>query len=324
MITIIENKGYLYNIRTKKILELIPEIKIVYLYSISEKNLIFKIYRRLLRLMGIYNHINRLLLKWKLRTNKYNNLMISFSCNFLDIYDGNVILDIDDPKFDQAEITAINSEKVCGVIVTTEQLMKIYKNEYEYVKPMYVIPTPIDIIKNNCTTRKRDNFIIGYFSAIISKDELNTLVKIAQYMTQYRDVVMWIIGKTETRHICSNIRYFGYLPHEEMIDVLKDLDIGLYIRTNDLRGRLSIKILEYMSLGIPIVSTDVTESFPVSDADAGYVCNITQLTSCIERLYLNKKQYNIFSLNAKKYASKYDSQKIRELYINLVNNFTSK
>lgn len=323
MITIIENKGYLYNIRVQKLLSILPEIERVNLYPLEGSNVAFKAFRKVLRSLGLYKKLNFVILNNLLSNYKELPLCISFSYDFLDIYSGDVILDIDDPYFNKNEISVINSEKVKALVVTTEYIRNIYIEEHKISKPIYVIPTPvnIDIQHNQPILETNSKFIIGYFSAIINSKELETIIKIADHLSKYSEIELWVIGNIETKISRTNIKYFGYVNHTEMLELVSQFNLGLYVRDNDLRGRLSIKLIELMAMGIPLVSTNVSEAFCIIEGEAGYVAPVEELPKSVEKAYLNKEEHEVFSKNAKKYVEKYSNENVAREYKELIKRY---
>lgn len=322
MITIVENAGYLYNIRVNTMLKFIPEIERIDIYKCSEKNILFRLYRKMMRTLGLYNVVNKYLINAKVRRiNGRFPLLISFSYNFCRDYPGNIIVDIDDPYFSFEEIEIINSENVKALVVTTNYIAKIYKDKFKVTKPIYVIPTGIDL-KLKCKEGGcREKFIIGYYSAMISNEEIDRIVDIAEKLDRYEDIEVWIIGRVSKLVERENVKCFGYLLHDQMIKKVREFDVGLYVRTNDLYGRLSVKLVEMMAMGIPIVSTNVTESFCVSDGRAGIVTQVNNLHSAAEKMYLDSNFRLLCSKNARVYAKQYGKSVVAQKYRNLINTY---
>jgi glycosyltransferase involved in cell wall biosynthesis len=50
-----------------------------------------------------------------------------------------------------------------------------------------------------------------------------------------------------------------------------NFDIAVYPRRVDLGGRFSVKLAEFMACGVPVVSTNVSESFVIAEAGGGIV-----------------------------------------------------
>lgn len=49
----------------------------------------------------------------------------------------------------------------------------------------------------------------------------------------------------------------GYVKHDELPKYIRQAAVGIFPQSVSLRGRWSVKLLEYMACGRPIVATDV-------------------------------------------------------------------
>lgn len=319
MISLIEKKGYISNIRVKNMFDILPEIERINIYNFEGNIFCFKLYRKICNILGVYSMNNKIIMNYKVRKFKNKPLLISFSYDFCESYNGSVILDIDDPYFNEREIDIINSDNIKALVVTTNFIKEIYTREYNIKKDIYVIPTPISNeiykIKPNI---KNDKFVIGYYSTYIYESELITLEKLSKYFEIYEGVEIWIIGKLEEVIEAKNVKCFGYLNHDEMLSRVNMFDIGLYVRQNDLKGRLSVKLIEMMAMGIPIVSTNVSEAFCIEESSSGIVSDINNFNFNVEKLFLDQTYRDYCSKNGVKYSIKYKSETVRKEYINLI------
>ena len=59
------------------------------------------------------------------------------------------------------------------------------------------------------------------------------------------------------------------MPHTDVLNYVSAFDIGLFPREVDAGGYASIKLLEYMACGVPVVGTRVSEMDVVLEAKAG-------------------------------------------------------
>jgi len=87
---------------------------------------------------------------------------------------------------------------------------------------------------------------------------------------------LWLVGEPSrsVRAFSKNhpqVRLLGYVPHMEVLNYYTNFDIAVYPRLVDLSGRHSIKLVEFMAAGLPIVSTPVAESFHVKQSGAGII-----------------------------------------------------
>lgn len=104
--------------------------------------------------------------------------------------------------------------------------------------------------------------IIGFFGLIAPWIDLNLIIKCA---VQYQDYSFLLIGKNATDltvlKVYKNIVYMGEVPYSQLPSYAKAFNVGLIpFKINELtRAANPLKLLEYLSLGIPVVSTDLPE-----------------------------------------------------------------
>jgi glycosyltransferase involved in cell wall biosynthesis len=68
----------------------------------------------------------------------------------------------------------------------------------------------------------------------------------------------------------SKVRLLGAVPRRFLLNYVCNFDIGVYSREVDHRGRFSVKLIEYMGCGVPIVATKTTETQIIDDVRAGF------------------------------------------------------
>lgn len=111
-----------------------------------------------------------------------------------------------------------------------------------------------------CPPRKG---VVGYFGALQEWFDVEAVRDAAQRNPQLE---FWLVGRIETSKMdplkdIPNIRLLGEVPHSRLPDLLENFDAGiipfclneLTIATNP------IKVYEYFSAGIPVVSAPLTE-----------------------------------------------------------------
>jgi len=103
-------------------------------------------------------------------------------------------------------------------------------------------------------------------------------------------LVLWLVGEPSRRvqkYAEGNpwVRLLGYKARSELLDYVAAFDIGLYPRNLNLMGRTSIKVLEYMACGVPVVGFTVEEMDPVREGNAGILArDIPSFASALEAL----------------------------------------
>jgi len=104
--------------------------------------------------------------------------------------------------------------------------------------------------------------VIGYFGLIADYIDIELITACAK---RYRDFSFVLLGKAtvdlgELKEL-HNVFYFGPVPYDGLPAFSSVFDVGLVpFRVNELtKAANPLKLLEYMSLGIPVVSTPLPE-----------------------------------------------------------------
>ena len=104
--------------------------------------------------------------------------------------------------------------------------------------------------------------IIGFFGLIHEWMDLDLLAKIARTHSEWSIV---LIGQSivDTSHLASlpNIYLLGRRPYEELPSYCRAFDVGIipFVVNEMTRNVNPIKLGEYLSAGLPVVSTDLPE-----------------------------------------------------------------
>jgi glycosyltransferase involved in cell wall biosynthesis len=231
---------------------------------------------------------------------KYPGLLCT-DVSQIRLFPGPIVVDVDDPDFDSDLIDRLNNDRVVAVITTTKQLrIKLISEGLQ--PPCYVIPSGVDKQHNYQDTaqqlrslhpRESKEVRLGYaVPKLYMAEELTgsrhspesmlrsidwLLEMMQKVWLQNSEIELWLIGETSNmvKRVCKNekrIHLLGYIQYENILPYYSLFDIALYPRVTDVQGRHSIKLLEYMACGLPIVSTAVSEAFHVRDSGAGIIC----------------------------------------------------
>jgi glycosyltransferase involved in cell wall biosynthesis len=230
-----------------------------------------------------------------------------------------VVVDVDDPVFNPTEIETLKLPQVKAIVVTTKQAKAIYRR-HDITCPIHVIPQGVSIeqidprkIQNICDQFKEDSdVVIGYHAPTLTlsydgprrarggQDDLDFLFA-AFEMAQRREplIKLWLFGhasESVKQYAAGNqagsIKLFGYVPFSDLLNYVASVDIGVYPRTwVQPPGRFNVKLAQFMACGIPVVSTNLDESFIVRETGCGIVCEsqedfaqaLVQLTQSAEK-----------------------------------------
>ncbi|MFZ4619000.1 MAG: glycosyltransferase [Bacteroidota bacterium] len=132
--------------------------------------------------------------------------------------------------------------------------------------------------------------VIGFFGIITTWVDVELIVECAKAYPEYQFV---ILGKTTVDltlfSTIPNIRYIGPVPFEHLPQYARIFDIGIIpFVVNDLTIACNpLKLLEYLSLGIPVVSTNMPEvkkmepNVIIADSREQFVASIRTAVSSI-------------------------------------------
>jgi len=120
--------------------------------------------------------------------------------------------------------------------------------------------------------------------------------------------------------------YLGNKNYVELVDYLRQADIGMALfRPVELRKyAFSLKVIEYMAAGIPVIATKGTQSGVIvethkSGEAIGF--NIDELASSICSMLIDKEKYQRYSENSKICSSRYDWEVLMNRKYELIKTF---
>lgn len=284
---------------------------------------------------------------WKILLRFYSGQYKYMFCTteelpFITQFNGIVIVDDDDPEFNKQHLNLINQPNVACVVTTTDLLRdRLIAEGLE--KDCIVIPSGVDFSSINFRSvaeiqkkyKNEPNAIVVGFAMpfICTDDEVGTdveelklrsvgflLESMVPVWRKHPNLQLWLIGYPsdgvkKIANYYPQIKLIGYIQHDDILNYYQNFDIALYPRMMDVGGRHSIKLLEYMACGKPIVTTNVAESFLVFQANAGLICsNVDEFTKCLITLVNNKQLRNRLGINGKNFSRNYDWRVIAKDY----------
>jgi glycosyltransferase involved in cell wall biosynthesis len=106
------------------------------------------------------------------------------------------------------------------------------------------------------------------------------------------------------------------------MEYVSAFDIGVYPRTLDLKGRSSIKVLEYLACGVPVVGFAVDEMRLAAKAGAGIaVDGVGAFAEALAALANDPGRRAQMGEVGKKEAARYDWEVLSLQYRNLLNRY---
>ena len=211
------------------------------------------------------------------------------------LFRGRVIIDLDDPRFSAGEQAALQGRNLACIVVTTERVRGRLR-EAGVRTPIEIIPQGVatDRIRADRVRAIRDgwreaggeiiaglhqpHFELGRelpeqgLARMYAVDRL--LEAFAKVVAEEPHATLCLVGRPspgvlEFAKAHPWMRLTGYVPHTDVLNYVSAFDIGLFPREVDAGGYASIKLLEYMACGVPVVGTRVSEMDVVLEAKAG-------------------------------------------------------
>jgi glycosyltransferase involved in cell wall biosynthesis len=259
-----------------------------------------------------------------------------------------VVCDLDDPVFSASEIAAVNRLNVDAIVVTSE-LVRQNLRAAGVCNPIEVVPQgvrlgPIDpdsirVIRQRYSPDPNE-IVVGLhqprfdFASELSAGTAEQMYAVDQLlvvmrMAQVKDprLVLWLVGRPSAGVAAFAaqhpwVRLIGYQPHAGLMEYVSAFDIGVYPRTLDLKGRSSIKVLEYLACGVPVVGFAVDEMRLAAKAGAGIaVDGVGAFAEALAALANDPGRRAQMGEVGKKEAARYDWEVLSLQYRNLLNRY---
>jgi glycosyltransferase involved in cell wall biosynthesis len=256
-----------------------------------------------------------------------------------------VVCDHDDPVFSKPEIAALNRPNVVAVVATSD-LVRRNLQEAGVHRPIEVVPQGVAMKRADPervrAVRRRyaaeaGEVIVGvhqprfaYASELTpaSPEQMYAVDPLFDVMERARArdprLVLWLVGAPGRRvqeFAVRNhwVRLIGYKPRAELAECVSAFDIGLYPRNLDLKGRTSVKVVEYMACGVPVAGFDVEEMSVAMKGGAGIVAgNAADLSSALADLASDEPRRSRLGEDGRKAAAAYDWDVLAERYRGLL------
>ena len=200
---------------------------------------------------------------------------------------------------------------------------KIIVNYMGYIKNIYNNPIEQKFARDELKVDK-NKFIIIFHDSYSNKEDINILrYKIAPRIKD-NDILFLIAGKMPRFEDTENLKFLGFLSDLKKYLYCADVGIAINLKGSGIR----IKILDYLSACIPIISTKKgAEGHLIENGKHGYIINnVEEITNKILELKNNPmkvKQFksNIRELLNKKYNIKENLKIVEKKYLEILRRF---
>jgi glycosyltransferase involved in cell wall biosynthesis len=206
-------------------------------------------------------------------------------------FSGPIVSDVDDPKFTEREAALLSRPNVQAYVVTEERAAKRFQ-ELGVETPYHVIPQGVDVTALRAedaaavaaARREPGDFVAGYMAAWLLADGdrggHNPLYNIEHLLELWPEIrarvphaKLWLLGGAskqveERARSLPGLELLGRIPRGQLLAHVANFDVGLYPRAQD-QGIQSVKIAEYMGVGVPTVAYDYEVTQVVRESGAG-------------------------------------------------------
>ena len=219
--------------------------------------------------------------------------LFSTDSDQIAFFDGDIVVDLDDPRYTEREIELLSRPNVRAYVVTGHRAAELFR-EAGVTTPAEIVPNGVDLATVTperveevaAAHRHPGTLVVGYLSSwLLTKgdrggerptanvdhlfelwDEIHAAVPEAE---------LWLIG-TMSRAVTAecarrpSIRALGRIPPARVLPYVANFDVALYPRTADHGpGIRAMKISEYVATGVPTVAYDYEATALVREAGAG-------------------------------------------------------
>jgi glycosyltransferase involved in cell wall biosynthesis len=223
------------------------------------------------------------------------------------LFPGLAVADVDDPTFSSREVELLSRANLTAYVVTAERAGRRFE-ELGVDKPWHVIPqgvslgqvTDIDRAAVAARHRRDGEVVVGYMAAWLLSGEdrggENPLYNVDHLLDLWDEIrgrvpkaQLWLLGgpSERVRARCagrSDIVLLGRVPRDRVLAYAANFDLALYPRTAD-QGIRSVKVAEYMGMGVPTVSYDYEVTADLRETGAGVLVETPrEFVEAVERL----------------------------------------
>lgn len=195
----------------------------------------------------------------------------------------------------------------------------------KYNKKVEIIPTTVDMefVHNKTKYQKTDKIVIGWTGTHSTIIYLYDIEKLLAKLQAEQPFEFYVISNKDPEFQCLKYKYTSWKENTEIEDLL-EFNIGIMPLKDDkwAKGKCGFKAIQYMSLGIPAVVSNVgVNSKIVDDCLNGFVCNNnTEWIIALQNLITKESLRIKLGKNAKeKIAKSYSKKAIEKYFLRLFN-----
>lgn len=196
---------------------------------------------------------------------------------------------------------------------------KINNKENIFYIPPTLDPKIFNQSKKNST---RSIVTLGWTGTFSSKKHLDYIIPLLEEISKIRKFKIVIIGNFDFKNNILDYEYIDWNKDTEIFDLLK-IDIGLYplLQEEWVLGKSGLKTMQYMSLGIPSISSDIgnVKNFIINNKNGFLAKNYAEWKKNLIELIDDSDKRARIGLEAKKtFNEKFGFDKNHKKYLDVL------
>ena len=265
---------------------------------------------------------------------RYRNMLCT-EFRQIPLFPGRVVVDVDDPFFEEPELTLFRHPNVAALVTLAGWARDRFR-ELGVTAPIHVLPQGVDLsslteerVREARLRRPEGAVVVGYMASLLSVEEdreVDPLYDVAHLLELWEEIHarvpqarLWLVGRpTERlRRRCEgrdDILLVGELPRASVLSYLASFDIALYPRRKS-AGIQAAKVAEYMGAGVPTVSYDYQVVDVLRETGAGVLVDgPREFVEAVGRLVTDEGERRRVGAAAKAAGAELDWDRLAERY----------
>ncbi len=225
---------------------------------------------------------------------------------------------------------------MCDCVVVPTQSMKELVMKRGFRKPVYVVPSGVDIhqfsMGDGMSIRAQEGLegkkIVLYLGRLSYEKKIECLINAMDHVD---NAILLVCGegpirkKLESLANGKNVLFKGYISEEKKASYYKAADVFAFPSTGDTQG---LVLLEAMASGTPVVAVRAQGSVDIVDEGKDGLFaepdNPRDLAEKITQVINNPRMRNMMSSNARKKSQDYDWSKCTDILLGLYEKMISE
>lgn len=204
-----------------------------------------------------------------------------------------------------------------NLICVSKEIERNVRSFFNHIKyNIRIIENGVDLKRftPSLYDKNRQKFILVYVSRLVDgKNHITLLKSFANLSLKYKNIELWFIGDGDLKNqliqytqkckIKDKVCFFGNI--DNIPEILSQCNLAVF--PSEYEG-FSVALIEMMAMGLPVICSDI-QNFKDLFGDSGAlffsVHNDLQLSTQIEKLYLDNKLLEFYANCSKQISQKY-------------------